>query len=112
VIAMTSHIKRCGDALGKSVKQFNEFVGSLEHSVMPQARRFNVLEVEGTATELPVLEPVDVELRPLRSDGDFAEIEGATPRPSLAAPALETSTAPEFRAQDQKLNVVEQRAAE
>ncbi len=39
IITMTAHIDRCGDALGKSVKYFNQFVGSLEHSVMPQARR-------------------------------------------------------------------------
>ena len=53
-LAMTEHIQNCGTALGKSVKCFNEFIGSLEHSVMPQARRFNELEVEGTATDIPL----------------------------------------------------------
>jgi DNA recombination protein RmuC len=73
MITMTSYIERCGDSLGKSVKQFNQFIGSLEHSVMPQVRRFNELEVEGTATELPVLEPIELEPRLLRSDRDFVE---------------------------------------
>jgi len=72
-LAMTEHIQNCGTALGKSVKCFNEFIGSLEHSVMPQARRFNELEVEGTATDIPLLGHIEVEPRPLRADRDFAE---------------------------------------
>ena len=64
---MTEHIDRCGEALGRSVKYFNQFVGSLEQSVMPQVRRFNELEVEGTATEIAALERVDTEPRLLRS---------------------------------------------
>jgi DNA recombination protein RmuC len=67
MITMTEHIDRCGEALGRSVKYFNQFVGSLEQSVMPQVRRFNELEVEGTATEIAVLERVDTEPRLLRS---------------------------------------------
>jgi hypothetical protein len=39
---------------------------------MPQVRRFNELEVEGTATPIEGLEPVDAEPRLLRSDRDFA----------------------------------------
>jgi DNA recombination protein RmuC len=78
MITMTSHIERCGDALGKSVKHFNQFMGSLEHSVMPQARRFNELEVEGTAAELPTLEHIDIEPRQLRSDRDLPEIPSAS----------------------------------
>jgi len=73
MLAMTEHIENCGSALGKSVKSFNQFIGSLEHSVMPQARRFNELEVEGTASEIPGLEHVDIEPRQLRADRDFAE---------------------------------------
>ncbi len=72
MIAMTEHLQNCGSAIGKSVKCFNQFVGSLEQSVMPQARRFNELEVEGTATEIPTLDHIDVEPRLLRSDRDFA----------------------------------------
>ena len=73
MITMTAHIERCGDSIGKSVKHFNQFIGSLEHSVMPQVRRFNELEVEGTSTEISLLEPVELEPRLLRSGRDFVE---------------------------------------
>lgn len=83
MITMTAHIDRCGEALGKSVTHFNQFIGSLEHSVMPQARRFNELEVEGTATEVSILEPIDIEPRLLRSDRDFAEVMAQQHEPSV-----------------------------
>lgn len=70
--AMAEHIQACGGGLSKAVRAFNEFVGSLEHSVMPQVRRFNELEVEGTATSIPEVPRVDVETRLLRTDRDFA----------------------------------------
>jgi DNA recombination protein RmuC len=85
MLAMTEHIEGCGSALGKSVKCFNQFIGSLEHSVMPQARRFNELEVEGTANEIHMLEHVDVEPRRLRADRDFAD---ETTRSEDSVPAL------------------------
>jgi DNA anti-recombination protein RmuC len=50
------------------VQHYNQLVGSLEHSVMPQARRFNELEVEGTATELPLLSQIEIQTRTLRRD--------------------------------------------
>ncbi len=65
---MAEHIARCGDALGRSVQHYNQLVGSLEHSVMPQARRFNELEVEGTAAELPLLEQIELQTRALRAE--------------------------------------------
>jgi DNA recombination protein RmuC len=85
--AMTQHIENCGNALGKSVKSYNQFIGSLEHSVMPQARRFNELEVEGTASEITSLDRVDVEPRQLRADRDFGEKDPALEEPlaSLAS---------------------------
>ena len=73
MLVMADHIQDTGGALHKSVKCFNEFIGSLEQSVMPQVRRFNELEVEGTATEVPALKPIDLEPRLLRDDRDFAE---------------------------------------
>ncbi len=85
--AMTQHIENCGNALGKSVKSYNQFIGSLEHSVMPQARRFNELEVEGTASEITSLDQVDIEPRQLRADRDFGEKDPALEEPlaSLAS---------------------------
>jgi hypothetical protein len=38
---------------------------------MPQARRFNELELEGTSSELPALPPLESEPRPLRPDRDI-----------------------------------------
>jgi DNA recombination protein RmuC len=69
---MAEHIQGCGGSLAKAVKGFNDFIGSLEHSVMPQVRRFNELEVEGTAAPIPVLNHIDTEPRLLRADRDFA----------------------------------------
>jgi DNA recombination protein RmuC len=65
---MTEHIERCGNALGRSVQVYNQLVGSLEHSVMPQARRFSELEVEGTATPIPRLEQIELTTRALRAE--------------------------------------------
>jgi DNA recombination protein RmuC len=85
MIKMTTHIEHCGDALGKSVNSFNQFIGSIEKSVMPKARRFTELEVEGTAAELPKLEYIDVKPRPLRKDRDFAEFASAPAAPNGAS---------------------------
>lgn len=68
---MTGHIAGTGDALGQAVKRYNDFVGSLEGSVMPQARRFRDLEVEGTGSEMKVLSAVELEPRQLRADRDM-----------------------------------------
>jgi DNA recombination protein RmuC len=65
---MADHIGRCGDALDRSVKHYNSLVGSLEHSVMPQARRFAELEVEGTGAEIPLLAQVETQARALRPE--------------------------------------------
>lgn len=67
---MADHIARCGAALDKSVQHYNQLIGSLEHSVMPQARRFNELEVEGTAAEIPLLQQIELRSRALRVDQD------------------------------------------
>jgi DNA recombination protein RmuC len=68
---MGEHIAGLGKNLAGSVRKYNDFIGSLEGSVMPQARRFNELEVEGTATEIAALPPVELEPRALRPDRDI-----------------------------------------
>jgi DNA recombination protein RmuC len=70
---MADHIARCGDALDRSVQHYNQFIGSLEHSVMPQARRFNELEVEGTTDEIPLLRQIELQARALRPDQGLKE---------------------------------------
>ena len=93
VTAMAEHIQACGGALHKSVRCFNDFIGSLEQSVMPQARRFNELEVEGTATEIPELKHIETEPRLLRADRDFAEQLIGAAGPGAAVPNLPASAA-------------------
>jgi DNA recombination protein RmuC len=69
---MGGHICGLGASLALSIRRYNEFIGSLENSVMPQARRFSELEVEGTGGELTLLSPIDLEPRHLRSDRDIS----------------------------------------
>jgi DNA recombination protein RmuC len=78
---MGGHVVGLGKSLGASVQKYNDFIGSLESSVMPQARRFYELEIEGAGTELPALVSVDLEPRPLRPGRDVA-----FSVPTLAAP--------------------------
>ncbi len=69
---MGGHIVGLGASLAGSIAKYNQFVGSLEGSVMPQARRFHELEVEGTGSELPLLAPVEMEPRQMRADRDVS----------------------------------------
>ncbi len=69
--AMGGHVVALGKGLDGAVKHYNGFVGSLEGRVMPQARKFNELDVEGTGDVLPDLKLVEIEPRLLRNDGEF-----------------------------------------
>jgi DNA recombination protein RmuC len=40
---VSDHIGKVGDAIGKSVKSYNDLVGSVESRVLPQARKFKEL---------------------------------------------------------------------
>lgn len=62
---MGRHVEGAGKGLDSAVKAYNRMVGSLETMVMPQARRFRELEVEGTAEDIAALAPVETEPRPL-----------------------------------------------
>ena len=68
---MGNHIVQLGGGLRRAVEHYNSFVGSVEASVMPQARRFNELAVEGTHEALPELKPIDVDTRLVRGDRDL-----------------------------------------
>jgi DNA recombination protein RmuC len=52
-----------GRGLAGTVRSFNNFVGSLETSVMPQARKFLELGVEGATKPLPETTPAEVVVR-------------------------------------------------
>lgn len=85
VSTMAAHIENCGAALGKSVEHFNKFVGSLENSVLVQARRFNELQVEGTSSELDVIGEIDLVPRELRRLPKGADKESALSAEGVSA---------------------------
>ena len=60
---MGGHIDKLGKTLGRAVEDYNKTVGSLERSVLVQARRMAELQV--TDAGLGVLEPVEALPRPL-----------------------------------------------
>jgi DNA recombination protein RmuC len=68
---MGDHVGRLGAGLDAAVKHYNNFVGSLESRVMPKAREFNGLDVEGTQAALAELKPVETQTRALRGDAEI-----------------------------------------
>jgi DNA recombination protein RmuC len=72
----TEHLEKVGAALGRATGAFNDAVGSLEHRVLPSARRFRDLGASAGA-EIAPTKTVDVQPR------------------SLAAPELPGVEAPE-----------------
>jgi DNA recombination protein RmuC len=54
----TSHVAKVGKSLTAAIDAYNSAVGSLDRSVLPQARRFPELGVTGDAP-LPSLEPIE-----------------------------------------------------
>jgi DNA anti-recombination protein RmuC len=60
---MGDKVQSLGRNMERSVKSYNELIGSLENSVLPHARKFTELDVEGTTTPLDVLEPVESAVR-------------------------------------------------
>jgi len=58
-----AHLTRVGKSLDGTVKAYNEAIGSLERSVLPQARRFETLGITGV--ELPTPAPVERHTRAL-----------------------------------------------
>ncbi len=66
--AFTTHVTKVGKNLAQAVDAYNSAVGSLERSVLPQARRFPELGVTSDAA-LPAVESVDRTVRlPLASE--------------------------------------------
>jgi DNA recombination protein RmuC len=60
---MGEHIARLGGSLEKSVRGFNAFIGSLEGSVMPQARKFRELQVADGGKTIALIHPIETEAR-------------------------------------------------
>jgi DNA recombination protein RmuC len=60
---MGEHVVRVGRSLEDSVKAYNGFVGSLESSVLPQARRFQELEAVDSSAMLQLTELIETDVR-------------------------------------------------
>ena len=65
---MGDHVGRLGAGLDSAVRHYNNFVGSLESRVMPQARKFTELDVDGTQSALAELKPVETQTRLPRAE--------------------------------------------
>ena len=55
---LTDHLGRMGKKLEGTVDEYNAFVGSFDRRVIPQARKFEEMGVQGSKT-LPAVEPVE-----------------------------------------------------
>ncbi len=69
---MGGHVAGVGAGLDSAVKRYNELVGSLESRVLPQARRFSELELDGTQEPLAELRQVETQIRPLRPANEIS----------------------------------------
>lgn len=64
---MAEHFARLGKSLGGAVHSYNQAVGSLEHRVLPSARKFKELGSTSQANEITDLDPLDQMPRELQS---------------------------------------------
>jgi DNA recombination protein RmuC len=62
------HIASVGDGLNRSVKAYNNAVGSFESRVMPKARKFEQLYVTAADGQIDELIPVETQVRNLDCD--------------------------------------------
>lgn len=63
---MAEHVGNLGTDLQRSVDDFNSLVGSLEHRLLPSARRFEELGIADS--EFPTMESVELTTRKLTAD--------------------------------------------
>ena len=62
---LVRHLDKLGVALTRSVKTYNELLGSLEGSVLPQARKFEDLGILAPGTRVPESQAIDAHTRPI-----------------------------------------------
>jgi len=65
VTKFMEHLLNIREGIIKAAESYNEAVGSLEHRVLPTARRFKELGAAPADKEIPLVEPVDTYLRQL-----------------------------------------------
>jgi DNA recombination protein RmuC len=59
---MVDHMGKVGDAIGRSVKSYNEMIGSVESRVLPQARKFKELGAGDAGIDIAA--PAQIEVAP------------------------------------------------
>lgn len=80
------HVGKLGDQLNRSVKAYNDAIGSLESRIMPQARRFEQLGAAPTDGRIEELTPVDLSARSVQcAEFAIAHEESAVDDPMLLA---------------------------
>jgi DNA recombination protein RmuC len=62
-----THLTSLRKSITGSVDSYNKLIGSLERSVLPQARRFRDLGAGSAGSDIPVIDPVEEHARPLQS---------------------------------------------
>jgi DNA recombination protein RmuC len=69
VVTFTGHLSKVGKNLRQSVESYNQAVGSLEHKLLPGARKFTEMGIQ-PKKELEDLEQIDVTTRELPKNGN------------------------------------------
>ncbi len=67
VAKLGDHFARLGKNLGNAVDAYNDAVGSLERTVLPQARKFKELHAAPADREMPLLDPLEHAVRKLQA---------------------------------------------
>ena len=68
---MTEHVRLVGRGLASAVDNYNDFIGSLEGSVLPNARKFKKLGVGSGDREIPELITLDMPVREPKQGRDL-----------------------------------------
>ena len=66
-----THLNNLAKTLNTTVMRFNELVGSMENNVLPHARKFEELEIQGGEQQIEKTEPVELAIREPRKDRDL-----------------------------------------
>ncbi|WP_402464216.1 DNA recombination protein RmuC [Isoptericola aurantiacus] len=76
IVTMTDKVTKLGQSMTTATKRYNEFVGSLETRVLPQARRMIELKVVDTNNAIEPLKVVEETTRPITKAELLAADEG------------------------------------
>jgi DNA recombination protein RmuC len=83
---LATHVDKLGRSIERSVKDYNTFVGSLEHQVLPSARRLSQLD---ESKVLPELAEIEEDTRQLTSSDLTAELTSLDELAGVARPELD-----------------------